>query len=187
MKHRFFGLYLAVALTVAAGSVRGQFSPASNYGSTNPSKIASGDLDGLNGPDVLTTNAGVFCEPLLNDGAGSFTPALPLLQPAMPMDAKIADFDGVNNLDYVTVTSDNEVVVHLSTGWPGFATDVYSVAANAIEVEVADFDIDGDLDIAVLSQTVVGGDITIFSNDGAGSFTQVWTDATDLSEFVRQR
>ncbi|MEM7201201.1 MAG: VCBS repeat-containing protein [Planctomycetota bacterium] len=179
MKHLMFAF---VVVVVAGGDAPlAQFAPASSYPGTSPSKIDAGDLDGVSGVDLITTNPSAECSIYLNDGSGTLAVGPTEAQPADPLDVKIADFDGANNLDYVTVLSTSEIAVHLSTGWPNFATEVtYAVAANAIEVEVADLDLDGDVDIAVLSNTVTGGDITIFSNDGSGGFSLAWTESTDL-------
>jgi hypothetical protein len=172
---------VALAVVLAASPVTSQFAPAVSHASTGPSDIAAGDLDGDGDPDLITANADGSCWSYINTGGGfAAGPLLP--QPAVPADVKVADLDGTGDLDYVTALPPAQIGVHRSAGsWPGFLpVATYPAAGTVIEVEIADFDFDGDRDIAVLSQGVTSGTIAILANDGAGGFLPAWSTTTSM-------
>jgi len=95
----------------------------------------------------------------------------------LPNDVSVADFDNDNDIDIVCVSlapsgpNDPDSIYFLwNDGNGSFSNSqsVYAVAPGAKFTATADFDNDGDIDLAVLSGQFCS--ISIFLNDGSGVF-----------------
>ena len=70
--------------------------------------IATGNFDGVNGPDLVATNINDnTVSVLLNDGSGGFTPAAgsPVAVGVFPLTVGVADFYGDGIADFVTANT----------------------------------------------------------------------------------
>ncbi len=115
---------------------------------------ALGDLNGDGHIDVflgrtLFTADGV----LLNDGLGNFTATNQLLGHRSSSDVALADLDGDGDLDVFTIQNDNHTTpntVWLNDGEGSFTDSGQSPGTfSSHDVELADLDGDGDLDVFV--------------------------------------
>ncbi len=105
------------------------------YGAGNgPWSVAIGDLDGVNGPDLAVANFGTYDDGcrcivgdavsvLLNQGDGTFAPAVPYAAGNEPGSVAIGDLDGVNGPD-LAVTGGGGVSVLRNQGDGPFAAAV---------------------------------------------------------------
>lgn len=147
--------------------------------------IAVGDFDGVNGLDLAIANRGQlagtsFITVLLNDGSGVFSmaPGSPFdTNPGLaPTDIVAADFNGDGNLDLATANRDtNDVTVFRGNGngtfqTPGVSFSVLPGGSSPSSLVSADLNGDGFIDIAVANNAT--SNVTVFLNNGLGSFTE---------------
>lgn len=147
--------------------------------------IATGDFDGVNGVDLAIANVGQitgtsFITVLLNNGSGVFTmaPGSPFdTNPGLaPFDIVAADFNGDGRLDLATANRDtNDVTIFSGNGngtfqTPGVSFSVLPGGSSPISLVAADLNGDGSIDIAV--GNIATSNVTVFLNDGFGSFTE---------------
>ncbi|MBD1207810.1 MAG: VCBS repeat-containing protein [Ignavibacteria bacterium] len=128
-------------------------------GGFNNNNIAVGDLNGDGFLDIATAHdAGISSVAvLLNNGAGSFSAAVgspfPLALGANPRAIALGDVDGDGDLDIATGNStSNDVAVLINNGVASFTFATgspFPVGGNTPwGITMADFDNDGDIDIA---------------------------------------
>lgn len=144
-----------------------------------PLGLDLGDIDGDSDLDVVLCSSGdakVFW--YRNNGNLDFTrivvdPNLP-----NPREAEIADLNADNNNDIVIVGTniDNSVVVYLADGNGGFNKEVVYSGKSSRDIEIGDWDGDGDLDIVVsfYVDTFIPSnpiDLLLLTNDGNGNFS----------------
>lgn len=139
-----------------------------------PSAIAAGDLNGDQHPDLAVTNIDGYVSVLLNDGTGHFgKPASYNAGNGEISDVKIADLnhDGMNDLAAVNA-SKNEIAVLLNKGNGTFKPAQYyttgsSRGSGTNALVIADFNLDGNLDIAAVN---LFGDSALLYGRGNGTF-----------------
>ncbi len=135
---------------------------------TLPIGVASGDLDGDGKPDLVVVNSGpnnIYIY-LNQDTTGALTPASfasPVIVPTTfgPHYLKIADLDGDGLLDIVvtnTSSSANKLSVFRNISTRGTLTfaarvDISSGGSAPFDLAIADMDMDGKPDIAVVNQS----------------------------------
>ena len=145
----------------------------------NADSIQIGDLDGVNGPDLViyaTTYTGAADKRdriWLNDGSGGFTESAQVLDSHSGGSLKLADVDGVNGLDIIVANYtgfgfDGQNSIYFNDGSGNFTrTDALGIGN---QTHFAVFDVDGDLDPDIY----LGGtneDDKLWINDGSGVFT----------------
>ncbi|MFY7998386.1 MAG: FG-GAP repeat domain-containing protein, partial [Candidatus Kapaibacteriota bacterium] len=153
------------------------FRSSTAYTADGGRDIIVGDFNNDTWPDVAqaTMNTGNI-DIFLNNGAGDFL--APTSISAGSYGICTADFNADGNLDLASVSGfDGTLRVMLGNGAGGFAAPV-SVAGGVTNpgssVRAADFDSDGDIDLAVLSNAAASN-IRIFDNNGTGTFIAVQT------------
>ncbi|RYZ41057.1 MAG: VCBS repeat-containing protein [Myxococcaceae bacterium] len=120
------------------------------------------DIVGLNRAGVMAIQAG--------DGTGKFPSLENSTAPNLAARLMLGDAtnDGLNDL---IVAGNNYVSVTPSTGDNTYGSFIRSnTTVNAKDIAVADFNLDGLLDVAVSS--VTGANVTVLLNQGDGSFAQ---------------
>ncbi len=141
------GSTVGVLLNVA-GSL-GAVVPTST--GAHPTAIAVGHVDAGGTPDVATANefSGTFTV-LRGNGAGGWLPATTVPGASgFVRTMALADFDDDGDDDLAWSAGSN-LTLHLSDGAGGMvAGATVSVAASAQDLAVADFDVDGHLDVAL--------------------------------------
>jgi len=132
---------------------------------------------------------------LLNDGSGNFLPPTLVLAPAYGSSILAGDFDHDGKQDILltgALSNTTGFEVLLGDGIGGFTAGPVSSGLNTApsasfggyKILAADFNSDDYPDIAILNGasgdgTQIAKSISIFQNDGHGSFTQKATIATD--------
>jgi hypothetical protein len=153
-----------------------------------PLGLDLGDMDGDNDLDVVLCSFGdakVYW--YRNNGTASFTrqvvdPNLP-----DPRETEIADLNGDNINDVVVVSTDasHSVAVYLADGSGGFNRDIVYTGKSSRDIEIGDWDGDGDLDIVVSFYENVPSnpvDILLLTNNGTGNFSS--TELVTIAERV---
>ena len=158
-----------------AGNGDGTFVPASGnfiVDRRGPVDVAAGNLDGKNGPDMVTANSAAnTITTLLNLGRNqgfSTLPNVPIGQG--PHKVRMADFnsDGVDDLAVLNTRAagvDN-VAVALNPGTGNFQQAIpvnYVVGKQAKALTIGDYNADGIPDLAVLNAGAIGTTPTTFS------------------------
>jgi len=137
---------------------QGSFIHQTAVGGTGPRKLALADLDNDGDLDLAMTNYWASTNDisvLKNNGNATFTPETRYTVGFRPSGITAADLDGDNDRDLAVARQDGSTLkVHLllNDGNAGFslaATLTLSVAASDPVVASADWDADGDRDLAV--------------------------------------
>lgn len=152
--------------------------------------VAIGDVDGDDDPDLLLAvkdeNNTFLADIFLNDGSGVFTAAgSNVFAPVEFAAIAFIDAEGDGDLDAIIAgtqqNGDPSTMLYLNDGTGNFSVDVTNafIPLNASDVDVADTDGDGDMDILMSGTTAAFEARTIlYLNDGTGLLTQL--DATGL-------
>ncbi len=150
-----------------------------------PFQLASGDLDGDGDIDLAVTNPGSFgggigdddVTILLNDGVGTFGEPQHLTFGTDPNNIAIGKINEDDVPDLV-VRGDDGVIVRFGLGGGNFSAPVTVGTIGTNDLELADYDNDGDTDIFVLqSPTTDSSRAVVWVNEGNGTFVfnKVWT------------
>ncbi len=163
------------SLTVLSPDGAGGFVPyASLATGILPRHVVAADLDGNGWPDLVTCASGPnLVQVFFNDGTPPFPPPVDFPTGATPYGAYAGDLDADGDLDVATANFNGHTVSILrNLGGGVLAPSVNygaGVGANSPRwVDGADFDRDGDIDLACCN----GGsdDCSIFLNSGDGIF-----------------
>jgi Ca2+-binding RTX toxin-like protein len=138
-----------------------------------PGSIATGDIDGVNGLDLVITDAASgLVSVLLNNGFGGFNPSIPVLTPGgAATDVQLGDFNGDGKFDMVLSEAGLDTVsVMLSAGGGAFfPATTYQVGQDPSSLTLADMNDDGSLDIVVVNTG--SEDIDVLLGKGDGTFS----------------
>jgi len=166
-------------ITVLFGDGAGGFSRNTLIkipGLNSPSFLAVGDFNNDSDPDLVVVNrAGNNVTVLLGLGNGQFIadPKGPFPVGNSPSCVAVGDFNGDGNRDLaITNELDNTVTVLLGDGKGGFTPATVSpflVGYGPSFVVTADFNLDGNLDLAVANLSA--NNVTLLLGNGAGNFT----------------
>lgn len=131
--------------------------------------IQLADSDGNGSLDLFGTSTSRLGTLIyLNDGNGNFTEdSSQFLEVANRI--AVGDLNGDGRADRVGCAGNNNFHVELSTSMGVYAAPVnYPVADAVLDVQVSDFDQDGDPDVVVAAN---GAGVQFWTNDGAGNLT----------------
>ena len=174
--------YNTGSLTLLWGNGTGGFaSPVSYYsGGAAPKGLAAGDFNNDGQADLALANpADQTVGLLFGAGAAGFTTSPTFsVGPTYARSVVMADFNGDGNADVAAanVATDTNLSVLLGNGSGGFAAALtYSSGANyAVGVTIADFNRDGNPDLAVANDLNTSVDnLGILLGDGSGAFAPV--------------
>ncbi|MBA4062912.1 MAG: hypothetical protein C0501_04235 [Isosphaera sp.] len=131
---------------------------------------ADGDLDAVTA-DFNNSTASV----LAGNGDGTFGTALNLTTGGGPIGVAFGDFNGDGKTDLVIANAGSDsVTVFLNTGTPGGAITfgagtTFATAVDPLDIVVADFDGDGNLDLAT-TDSAGSSTIGVLRGNGDGTF-----------------
>ncbi len=133
---------------------------------------ALADLDGDGDLDTVVGNDRAPSYVLWNDGAGQFVRGPQVGKISNTRSVTLADLDGQHGPDVILVNRRQANLICFNDGMGGFARQrTFGGEADAtINVAIADFDGDGDLDIAAANRN--GQQNYVYLNDGSGGFAK---------------
>ncbi len=146
------------------------------------SSIAFADVDGDNDQDVFLTGYGVggtVAYLYTNDGAGNFGIAF-VVAGVYNGSVALADVDGDNYQDVLVTGRPNfpmplAAKLYLNNG-SNYLDEIPGTPFEGVEfsaVAVADVDGDNDPDVLITGTTITGRISKLYTNDGAGNFSEV--------------
>ncbi|MFZ0470960.1 MAG: FG-GAP-like repeat-containing protein [Thiogranum sp.] len=155
---------------VLKGSNDGNFTPL--VGSpfttgTRPYSVAVGDVDGINGPDLVVANSNDNSVSLFrNNGADGYLARVDMAAGTDLRDIALANVSGDSNLDIVAANEgSNDISVLEGDGTGGFSAAISFPAGSAPSpLVVDDFDGDGVLDLAVANTGAGSTDVSVLIN-----------------------
>lgn len=176
-------------LLVFRGDGVGSFDlPGALYGvGGDPTDVVAGDIDGNGIPDLLVADpAGTRFVGFLGDGTGAFDG--PVTSPVgfAPFSFRLGDLDG-DGLPDVAATLQASIDLGLAFGAGGGAFDqdrtISSAGGVPLELTLADFDADGNLDMLVGERVFLTGQFSFFFGTGAGDLVLARTMPVDPPPF----
>ncbi|MBN8467395.1 VCBS repeat-containing protein [Corallococcus exiguus] len=138
--------------------------------SPNTVDVAMADVTGDGHVDIVGLNAAGVMAIQAGDGTGRFPSLVNSTAPNLATRLMLGDATG-DGLKDLIVAGNQYVSVTPSTGDNTYGSFIRSnTSVNARDIALADFNLDGKLDVAVSS--VTGPDVTVLLNQGDGSFAQ---------------
>lgn len=152
---------------VFLGAGDGTFSAAPSISTTNPYRLAMGDVNGDGVPDILSAGtAGISV--FTGNGDGTFSEGVILAGAAGYL--AVGDINRDGKLDVVSARADQTLAVFLGNGDGSFTSaGSFSTGTGSSQVTLGDFNGDGNLDAAVANTSA--GTISVLFGAGDGSFS----------------
>ena len=171
-------------ISVLLGNGDGTFQPVKDTSSAtpNPNSIALADVNGDGKMDVVVSsdysNSGYNIGVLISNGDGTFQPTLEYVVADAPTRVRIGDFNGDGHQDWVALSNTKGLTlsVGLNSGNGGFvaAKDFPESQGDQSQepygIVAADFNKDGNLDLAVVTGPYYYPGVNVSLGDGAGNF-----------------
>ena len=165
-----------ICFCLAAGSVQAAdlFLAAKNYDAGMPTSVATADFNGDGKPDIVASNGGLSSvNVLMNNGDGTFAPAVPYGVGYHPQAIAVADFNGDGKPDIVAGNTDNTISVLINQGDGTFAAAVTYAGSGPttggggiLSIAVGDLTGDGKPEIVTTASDVYDGTINVLKNKG---------------------
>ena len=183
LRTAFLCAVLTLAASQSASAAQPLFGPPIDTASGAATSMDTGDVNGDGHTDLgltIPSGTGPTAAVLLGDGDGRFraAEAPPLTATEGPI--LIRDVNGDGAADLLVAESFGQFLhVLLGAGDGTFAPDpspAYFGASQALATAAADFNKDGNLDVAIGTRTPSG--VTVMLGDGHGGFTQAPGGAT---------
>ena len=161
--------YIANSVSVLPGRGDGTFDPAAYFAAgRSPAAVVAGDLNADGSVDVAVANLNAdSISVLMGDGQGGLGTRTTYHTPA-PAGLALADLNGDGALDLASAnaTGVGMAMVFLNNGRGAFAPGGgYGAGPDAASVTAADFDSDGDQDLAVANYG--SDDVSVLLNEDA--------------------
>ena len=161
-------------VSVLINSGDGTFAPEVTYPAGEfPTDLVIGDVDGVNGPDLIVVSAtecGGVCV-LRNNGDGTFGEDEPVTVGCFPFSVATGDLDGDDDFDIaVSIFLGNDIEIHLNDGNGTFTFHDRIATGFVGELVLSDLDDDEDLDIAMAAGGGGDGGVVITLNEGDATF-----------------
>lgn len=169
----------ARAFAYRLGTVTFAVTPLTDTSARAPRAVYARDLDGKNGPDLLTVNAASNTYSVyLNDGKGVFTlkgTPVALVNCTNPFSATLADVTGEGTPDLLVPCRASSGVAALKGNGDGTFTAIGTlpVPSNSGPQSVAVLDVDGDKKVDLLVALGASNESNLHRllGDGSGGFT----------------
>jgi len=167
--------------SIYLGEGYGMFAEPVNYSTTSANDgIKSGDFNNDDNMDLAIlchySNGDSIVDVFLGEGNGSFGPKWSMTLPESSADRLTAvDLDNDNDLDLAIVCDylgDGYLTIAFGNGTGQFTVDQSYATGNSAsctDIASGDFNLDGFLDLAVTIK--YDNDVSVFYNDGEGTFT----------------
>ena len=179
MRRGIYAFAIAVVILSPSALMGSQFKKPVYYSVPGlPLSIVTGDFNGDGSLDLAVADfSDGEVRILLGKANGTFRKG-PLfsIAPYSPVSLAVGDFDGNGTVDLAVVeyagTADGELGIFLGKGDGTFRQSaMYKVGFEPTSTAVADFDGDGNLDVAVSNEGVNGkGSVMVFFGKGSGLF-----------------
>ena len=158
----------AVLLALGGGDGSFEVPPPSITVGQRPACLRSSDIDGDGDLDLLALNySGGTISVARNNGSGTFTVIGNLSVGQFGKDMAVADVNGDGRPDILAGTDRLDIFLGVGNGEFTRAPDIFNQRVSSLKV--ADFNSDGNLDIAVARYTDT--QVRLFLGDGSGRFS----------------
>jgi hypothetical protein len=169
-------LLLVLTFLCAAAPAFGQFGKPTMYSvGQEPEVVVTADFNNDGIPDLATADfTSEDVSILLGNGDGTFQAARKFSTALGPSSLAVGDFNGDGNLDIAVTeygTNSSELAIFLGNGDGTFtAGAVYTTFEDPYSVTTADFNGDGNLDLAIANN--VANNVVVMFGNGDGTFKE---------------